>query len=155
MVSAILVGLLSWPCTCPVDSRRQGTGEGQLASSSLLTLRWAEIPGVIFHSATQRGSRAERMNLLTRWCVPRGSVGSGGRHGNASPCILLPLFPHSLPGIAPPDKVLVLDTRCVKRHIRDSKLSPRRLIMVLESRPSEFHSESDCPSVSKSQKPYS
>lgn len=60
------------------------------------------------------------------------------------------LFLHTLPGIAPPDKVLVLDTRCVKRHIRDSKLSPRRLITVLESRPSEFHSESDCPSVSKS-----
>lgn len=69
--------------------------------------------------------------------------------------ILLPLPPNSLPGIAPPDEVLVLDTRCVKRHIRDLKLRSRRLIMVLESRPSEFHSESDCPSVSKPQKPYS
>ena len=38
----------------PVGGRRQYTGEGQLTSSSLLTLRWAEIPGLVFDSVRSR-----------------------------------------------------------------------------------------------------
>ena len=68
----------------PAGGRRQDTGEGQLTSSSLLTLRWAEIPGLVLIQRDPERFTAEHMNLLTGSCVPRGSAGSRGRHGNAS-----------------------------------------------------------------------
>lgn len=45
----------------------------------------------------QRNSWAEHVNLLTVWCVSRGSLGSRGGHGNAASRIFLHIPLRSLP----------------------------------------------------------